>query len=114
MLDCAHLAMFQRARGLDPLAGLDDFPLERVVEIHVAGGTERAHEGFAYIEDDHGGAVLDDTWAIVDRALAGAVNLKAVVFECERNPIEAVLPGFARIRAALDDAAPSPARGGRA
>jgi len=104
LLDCAHLAMFQRARGLDPLAGLDGFPLERVVEIHVAGGTERENEGFAYIEDDHGTAVLDDTWAIVDRVLAGAVNLKAVVFECERNPAGGVLPGFGRIRSALDRA----------
>ena len=36
--------------------------------------------------------------------VAGAVNLKAAVFECERNPVGGVLPGFARIRAALDAA----------
>ena len=41
LLDCAHLAIFQRMRGLPPLSGLDGFPLDRVVELHVAGGRER-------------------------------------------------------------------------
>src|SRR6185369_2417293 len=38
LLDCAHLAIFQRLRGLEPTTGLDSFPLDRVVELHVAGG----------------------------------------------------------------------------
>src|SRR5262245_48460057 len=51
LLDCAHLAIFQRTRGLDPFSGLDGFPLERVVEMHVAGGTEHRHADFAWVED---------------------------------------------------------------
>lgn len=103
LLDVAHLAIHQRLRGLPPLAGLDGFPLERVVEVHVAGGSERAHAGYAYVEDDHGPAVLEDTWAILAHVGARAPNLRAVVYECERNPLDRVLPGFARIAATLAD-----------
>ncbi|MCY1006504.1 DUF692 family protein [Nannocystis pusilla] len=42
LLDCAHLAMFQRARGHAPRTGFDGFPWDRVVELHVAGG--RVHD----------------------------------------------------------------------
>jgi uncharacterized protein (UPF0276 family) len=97
LLDCAHLAIFQRTRGLGPLARLDVFPLERVVEMHVAGGSERRHDGFAWVDDDHTPAVLADTWAIVEHVVPRAPNLHAVVFECERNPLDACVPGFERL-----------------
>ena len=103
LLDCAHLAIFQRLRGLPPTAGLDGFPLDRVVEVHVAGGSEQAVDGFAWVEDDHGPAPLDDTWAIVERVLRSASNLRAVVLECERNPLPATLPALGRLRALLDE-----------
>jgi uncharacterized protein (UPF0276 family) len=97
LLDCAHLAMFQRLRGHDPLAGLDGAPLDRVVEMHVAGGSERTTDGFAWVEDDHTPVVLPDTWRIVEHVVPRAPNLKAIVFECERNPMGACLEGFARL-----------------
>ncbi len=104
VLDCAHLAMFQRTRGLAPLTSLEAFPLERVVELHVAGGTERRHDAFAWVEDTHTPEVLADTWTIVEHVVPRAPNLKAVVFECERNPLAACLPGFARLARLLDAA----------
>jgi uncharacterized protein len=97
LLDVAHLAMFQRARHLDPLFGLDAFPLERVIEIHVAGGVERDTDGLIWVEDLHGTAVLDDVWRIYEHIAPRCKNLKAVVFECERNANEAVASGFERI-----------------
>lgn len=101
LLDCAHLAMFQRARGLDPLAGFDAFCWERVVELHVAGGRVHDLDGLAWVEDDHGTQVLPDTWAITQAAIERAVNLRAVVVECERNSIDAVVPLFEQTRACL-------------
>jgi uncharacterized protein (UPF0276 family) len=106
LLDCAHLAMYQRLRGLPPLAGLDGFPRTRVVELHVAGGSERRHDGFAWVEDDHSPAVLADTWTIVEAVVPAAPELRAVVFECERNPLAASLAGFARLHALLAAEAP--------
>jgi uncharacterized protein (UPF0276 family) len=108
LLDCAHLAIYQRLHGHAPTTALDGFPLDRVVEIHVAGGREREREGFAYIEDSHTPDVLADTWEILEQVVLQAPNLKAVVFECERNPIAACLPGFARIEQTLQQHARAP------
>ena len=106
LLDCAHLAMYQRLRGHAPLTGLDAFPRERIVELHVAGGSERRHDGFAWVEDDHSPAVLADTWTIVESVVPASPELRAVVFECERNPMASSLAGFARLRALLAADAP--------
>lgn len=110
LLDCAHLAIYQRARGLSPLHGLDAFPLDRVVELHIAGGSTHAHDGYAYIEDDHRPEILPDTWEIAAHLLACAPNLRAVVYECERNPLAACLPGFGAITTLLATAASEPLR----
>jgi uncharacterized protein (UPF0276 family) len=101
LLDCAHLAMFQRLRGHAPTTALDGFPLDHVVEMHVAGGTERTTDGYAWVEDDHTPGVLADTWTILEHVVPRAPNLRAVVFECERNPIAACLDGFTRIAGVL-------------
>jgi uncharacterized protein (UPF0276 family) len=101
LLDCAHLAMFQRARGLEPLAGFDDFDWDRVIELHVAGGRVHELEGLAWVEDDHGVEVLPDTWAIAEAAIGRARNLRAIVVECERNSIAQVIPLFRRTQALL-------------
>jgi uncharacterized protein len=105
LLDCAHLGIYQRCRGLPPLTGLDGFPCERVVEMHVAGGVVRDCEGLELVEDSHVPAVLPETWTIFEAAAARSPNLKAVVFECERNPLEASLPGFRRIERILASSA---------
>ena len=97
LLDCAHLAIYQRLMGHPPLTALDGFPLHRVVEVHVAGGVEKEHDGFRWVEDDHTPEVLPDTWEIFEYVAERAPHLRAVVFECERNPLEACLPGFERI-----------------
>jgi uncharacterized protein len=97
LLDCAHLAIFQQARKLKPLAALDDFPLDRVVEMHVAGGAYAEVDGYAYIEDNHSPEPLPATWEILEYAVPRAKNLKAIVFECERNAPEETLEVFARL-----------------
>jgi uncharacterized protein len=101
LLDCAHLAIYERLVGEPPGTGLDAFPRDRIVELHVAGGSERRHDGFAWVEDDHTPAVLADTWTIVERVVPAAPELRAVVFECERNPLASSLDGFARLAALI-------------
>lgn len=105
LVDCAHLAIYQRATGRAPLDGLDGFPLDRVVELHVAGGSERDADGFAWIDDDHQPEPLADTWLLFEHIAARAPNLKAVVYECERNPPAQVVDNFRRIRATWPGAA---------
>lgn len=101
LLDCAHLAIFQRMRGHAPLTGLDAFPLDRVVELHIAGGTERSVDGFAWIDDDHRPEPLPDTWQIFEHVARRAPNLKAVVYECERNSAAEVEGNFLKIRSLI-------------
>lgn len=100
VLDCAHLAIFQKLKGHHALTGFDDFPLDRVVELHVAGATTLRHEGLELVEDSHTPDPIDETWSIFEHVVARARNVKAVVFECEKNPAEACLPGFERIERA--------------
>ncbi len=73
-----------------------------MVELHVAGGTVRDVDGLEWIDDDHGPEPLGEVWQIFAAVAARAKNLKAVVYECERNPAEEVLGNFARIRRVLE------------
>ncbi len=108
VIDCAHLAIFQRLRGHEALAAMDSLPLDRVVELHMAGGHVRDHEGYAWVDDDHSPAILPETWTIFEHLVAHAPNLKAVIFECERNGPDDVLVPFERMAATLGTSAVAP------
>jgi uncharacterized protein (UPF0276 family) len=99
LLDCAHLAMFQRIRGLPALAALDGFPLDRVVELHVAGGTPAEVDGYRVVEDSHVPEPLPETWAILEHVVPRAPNLRAIVYECEKNAAEECVANFQRLNA---------------
>ena len=105
LLDCAHLAMYQRLMGRQPTDGLDDFPLDRIVEVHIAGGSVKRAGDFSWVEDDHSTTILPETWAIFRHVASRAANLKAVVVECERNPLSACLPMMKQTAAVLQDSA---------
>lgn len=62
---------------VDPFDLIDRIPLDRVVEIHVAGGGE--HHGF--LLDSHSAAVPDRVWELLDDVVRRAPNVAAVVFE---------------------------------
>lgn len=97
LLDCAHLAIFQHCRGLSPLTGFDNYPFERVIELHVAGGTFTETQAYSYINDDHSPEPIQATWEILEHVISRAPNLKAIVYECEHNKAEECLDNFARL-----------------
>ncbi len=97
LLDAAHLAIYQRLHGHDARTGFDGFPLDRIVEIHVAGARVLDVDGYAFVEDDHTPAVLPETWEILSWVAARAPNLRAIVVECERNPLDQVRGLFAEV-----------------
>ena len=101
LLDVAHLAIYQRAMGHQPTDGLDHLPHERVMEIHVAGAREVEVDGLSVILDDHTPNILPDTWSILDAVVPCAQNLRALVFECERNSLETCLGGFQELKTHL-------------
>lgn len=97
LLDCAHLAIFQHSRGLEPLAGFDNFPFERVVEMHIAGGAVAEIDGYKYIEDSHAPEPVAAAWVILEHVVKRAKNLRAIVYECEWNAPEECVANFARL-----------------
>ncbi|MBS1810742.1 MAG: DUF692 family protein [Acidobacteria bacterium] len=97
LLDCAHLAIFQQTRNLPPLTALNSFPLDRIVEMHVAGGAYAQVDGYEYIEDNHSPEPLPATWEILEYVIPRAKNLKAIVFECEHNAPEECVPVFEQL-----------------
>jgi uncharacterized protein (UPF0276 family) len=86
--------------------GLDAFPVERIIELHMAGGAKRHSQGLDYIEDDHNPVILKETWEIFHAIAPRLTELRAAIFECERNPLEHCRAEMLKLRAALDDALP--------
>lgn len=104
LLDVSHLAIAQRALGLGPTSLLDAFPVERVVEVHVAGGSAFGSGRHTLFDDDHGPHVLDETWQILDAVVSRATALRAVVVECERNRPDEVTALVDAVRRVVVDA----------
>jgi uncharacterized protein (UPF0276 family) len=67
---------------------IDRMPLERVLEIHVAGGSW--HEGF-YM-DAHDGIVPTEVWELLEYTLSRTPNLVGIVFEMLEDHVNRVGP----------------------
>jgi uncharacterized protein len=74
--------------GFDAIAALDRIQLDRVGEIHVAGGSWR--EGF--YTDAHDGRVPEPVWRLLEETLARAPWIPAVVFEMLDEYIDRLSP----------------------
>ncbi|HTF95449.1 MAG TPA: DUF692 family protein [Cellvibrio sp.] len=63
--------------GFDPIEALEKLQLDRVVEIHVAGGIN--HNGFML--DVHSNKVPDEVWTLLEWILPRTPNLCAITYE---------------------------------
>ena len=61
----------------DPFAAIDRMPLDRVIQMHVAGGS--LHDGVWM--DAHDGRVPERVWDLLDHAMGVTPNVAGVVFE---------------------------------
>jgi hypothetical protein len=77
LLDLHNLHCNAVNHGFDALLALERFPLERVGEIHVAGGAWA--EGLRM--DSHNDRVPEAVWELLDCALERAPHVAGVVFE---------------------------------
>jgi uncharacterized protein len=77
LLDLHNLHCNATNFGFDAFAALDRIRLERVQEIHIAGGSWR--DGF--YTDAHDGAVPEQVWDLLEETLSRAAWIPAVVFE---------------------------------
>lgn len=77
LLDLHNLYCNAVNHNFDPFAAIDRMPLDRVIEIHVAGGSSR--DGFWM--DAHDGRVPERVWEMLEYTLPIVPNLAGVVFE---------------------------------
>ncbi|MGI3163328.1 MNIO family bufferin maturase [Pseudooceanicola sp. 200-1SW] len=71
LLDVNNVFVSAVNLGLDPRAYVEDFPLEKVGEIHLGGHDEDADDaGRPLLIDSHGREVADPVWALLDHTLA--------------------------------------------
>lgn len=60
MLDVNNIYVSSRNHGFDPMAYVDNIPLERVLQIHLAGHTDHGD----YLLDTHNNFVCDEVWKL--------------------------------------------------
>lgn len=60
LLDVNNVYVTCRNHDLDPFAYLDGIPYDRVVQIHIAGHTDKG----THCIDTHDGRVIDEVWAL--------------------------------------------------
>lgn len=99
LLDVNNVYVNAKNHGFDPYAYLRQIPLERVVQIHVAG---HAHYDEGLV-DTHGSTVCDDVWTMLDWVLQ-RTRPGGVMLERDLNipPFYELEPELLRIRSLWD------------
>lgn len=102
VLDLGHLYSFQRCQNLRPLEAVDGFPLERIVELHVAGADIDERRGVTIYRDAHGGTtILPQVLEMLAEVAPRCPNLRAVTIEIEEAPLERAASELERTREAV-------------
>jgi uncharacterized protein len=101
LLDLGHLFSHQLSAGLPPRTGLDGFPLEQVVEIHIAGGVVTRRGSRSFYVDDHTQPVREELFELLAEVLPRCTRLRAVTFEGDGHPPEVALASLRRLRALI-------------
>ena len=82
---------------------LDEFPMERVIEVHVAGLAphetavpRRSQDAHLEWIDAHAAPIQSVCWTMLEQVLAhpGLVNLRAVALEVDTKPIDHIVEEF--------------------
>jgi len=102
VLDVGHLVAAQLASGLPLETGLDGFPFDRVIEVHVAGAViTRTPEGRGVYLDDHGQPLRSEVLALLAEVLPRCRSLRALVFEGDGHPAGAARRTLQTLRTLL-------------
>ena len=101
LLDAGHLFSHQLARGLSLTEGLEAFPFERVVEVHVAGGVVTRRGARLVYVDDHPQPIRDEVWSLLETILPRCTRLRALTYEGDGHPMALASLNLQRLRALL-------------
>ena len=107
LLDVGHLYSYQVLNGREPLQDLHFLPLDRVYEIHIAGGdVVRSTSGYRYFDDNHSRPIAPAVLDMLAEILPKATNLRAVTVEVDFNqaaksvvdPLATAVENFQNVR----------------
>jgi uncharacterized protein len=103
LLDLHNLYCNAINHGFDPFAAVDRIDLDRVGEIHVAGGCWQS----GYWNDTHDGRVPSAVWELLDYTLPRCAHVGGIVFELlnyytSRMPPEEIAGELATVRRIWD------------
>ena len=103
MLDVNNVYVNARNHGFDARAFLDRLPLERVVQMHVAGHLARPGRP---IIDTHGEPICDDVYALLDHVLRRMGRAVPILLERDGNfpAVDELLVELRRLREIQDGA----------
>ncbi len=95
LLDVNNVYVSSRNHGFDPVKYLETIPLERVVQIHLAGHTDKG----THCIDTHDGPVIDEVWQLYKWVMERAGN-RATLLEWDDDipPFEEVHSEVLRAR----------------
>lgn len=101
LLDVNNVYVNSLNHGFDPFQYLDQIPLERTVQIHVAGHKQ----GCEYVIDTHGAPVVEPVFELLQYVLE-RVDAKGVMLERDQNfpEFDEILAEVDRIRKISDEA----------
>lgn len=104
LLDVNNIYVNSVNHGFDPYLFIDNIPLERVVQIHLAGHGKRDE----VIIDTHGNAVIEPVFELLQYVLERSC-VKAVMLERDQNypDFDDILAELARIRSIAKSAQPA-------
>jgi uncharacterized protein (UPF0276 family) len=98
LLDLGHLYSHQLSAGLPLDAGLDGFPLDKVIELHIAGGVVTRRGSRRFYVDDHTQPVREELFSLLESLLPRCPSLRAVTFEGDGHPPEVARVSLHRLR----------------
>lgn len=97
LLDVTNVFNNARNHGYDPIEFFDLIPMERVSQMHLAGGHQLPDGRW---EDSHSAPVMDEVWPLFDEAVRRAVNARIVILERDSKlkPFASVMNDIRRAR----------------
>ncbi len=97
LLDVTNVFNNASNHGYDPIEFFDRLPMERVSQMHLAGGEQRPDGQWM---DSHSAPVMDQVWPLFDEAVKRAVNVRHVILERDSKlkPFDSVMHDIRRAR----------------
>lgn len=106
LLDVSNVVLNSKNHGFDPVAFLDEIPLDRVVQLHLAG-FEDAGE---VLLDTHACPVADETWALYREVIRRIGSTSALVeWDAKIPTLERLIQEADMAQTLMDELAPAAA-----